>query len=137
MARTDDKGAIAFFDYYWAAYGYAYRTLDPARLYAMSDPGCKFCAGVAKDIKYLRDRNRSVQGGAVHVDWATTPKGDGHDGAWISAAISQELLLTFTPSGEEASRDAPLSGQRVDAIVGLRERGWVMVGLSVIKSGKS
>jgi len=136
MSKADDNGALAFFDYFWQTYHYSYLILDPAPLEAISDSKCKFCASAATDIKFLRDRDQTVEGGEVSVVWATTPKGDPHDGAFINAMIHQAELRTYGPNGALASTDKVNPEQRIDAVVDLQDNAWLMMEIRVIKKGE-
>lgn len=61
MARDDEAGAIAAAEYFLTdLYPYTLSARDAEAWLAMSDPGCEYCASLAKAVETMREADRTV-----------------------------------------------------------------------------
>ena len=71
MDRADADGAMAAATYFISLYSYAYATGDLAAWTAMSDPACKYCAGVIQSVGQMLAEGSRIEGGEVRVTGTT------------------------------------------------------------------
>jgi uncharacterized protein DUF6318 len=128
-ARTP-AGAEAFVRYFWATYNYAYATLDPKPLQAISDKACELCASAAKKVNQLKQADKRIQGWDVVVVAAVSPPIQKRRGVIVATNLRQNAGTSISAAGEvEALKAVP----NHRGYVGLRwiDGRWSVDGISI------
>ncbi|WP_447925044.1 DUF6318 family protein [Georgenia muralis] len=107
MRRDDVAGAEAAAQYFLELYPYVYATGDLTEWDAMSDPQCKFCAGVRTKSRELQDLGGRQEGGRMSIIAIDSrpPETSEHFAVWIDAE-------------EEATRRLDSSGNVIEEFPG-------------------
>jgi hypothetical protein len=119
MDRGDADGAIAAARYFISLYPYAYATGDLAAWTAMSEPGCRYCAGVTQSVGQMHAKGSRIEGGEVSVTGTTAYP-------LVLATGVYPIDLTLL---EGASRELALDGSATNAMDG----GKVLAQLDVVR----
>jgi uncharacterized protein DUF6318 len=128
-ARTP-AGAEAFVRYFWATYNYAYATLDPKPLQAISDKACELCASAAKNVDHLRQEGKRVDGGEVVVTVAVSPGLQKDHGVIVVTVLKQNAGTVSSETGDVEDIQAVPSHR---GYVGLWWSGgkWTVNGVTI------
>jgi hypothetical protein len=126
MDRTDADGAKAAATYFTALYSYAIATGDLAAWTAMSDPACKFCAGLTKDVQAASATGSSVVGGELTVAASTAAPGKNASLFGVDLTVSQSAFQVLNRAGSITSTGAGTPEAQVTAVLIHGPGGWVV-----------
>ena len=135
LGRPTEDSAIAFVKYFIAAYNYAYATYDTSLLEEISQPTCKFCAGVVDDVQRLEAARIRVGGSEVKIADAFLPRDEPKANSALVITVSSQRPGTATsPTGQTRKVDGARNTQ-LDFGLDWDGGKWLVRGVDIHDKG--
>ncbi|WP_157374925.1 DUF6318 family protein [Arthrobacter alpinus] len=117
------EGLEAFARHWYSTLGYAYETGDLAPMTAITDPGCKTCAGAKTSITTIYGDGGWIVGAKVTIDSSTSNFAVVPDGTYQAIVwVQQEAGTTYLADGSSLA-PKPASISRPDIVVAAFQQG--------------
>lgn len=129
-----EAGAIAFYEYWWGVYAYAFEVQDESLLRSISDlETCKFCAESMDRIQGSIAEGSRQTGGEVDVLNPTIVdvKNDGMNILIESDLQQAEVKIYEGGSAEPSKSKKSQDAESIKAALEFRETTWVLLAVDL------